>query len=78
MDEAQLKAFLNGPVPDDSQCREVAEEDLDPSQCGQEISHGLPSGRTYCGAPKTEGFILCRYHLFDALYSGYPVEDLRE
>ncbi|MDA8371227.1 MAG: hypothetical protein M0026_15375 [Nocardiopsaceae bacterium] len=78
MDEAELQAFLSGPVPDASQCRDIAKSELESGQCDEQTSYGLPSGSTYCGAPKTEGFMLCRYHLFGALHSGASVDELRE
>lgn len=79
MDEAQLKSFMEGPVPDSSQCGEVAPQDLRPGECGHQTGYGGPGGSTYCGAPKAEGFFLCDFHLFDTLVNlGTPADHLRE
>lgn len=79
MDEVQLKAFMEGPVPDNSQCRGVALRDLRPGECDHQMGYGGPGESTYCGAPKAEGFSLCEFHLFDTLATfGTPVDHLRE
>lgn len=78
MDEAELGEFLNGSVPDTAECRDVAYAQLRPGECDEQTSYGTPAGRLYCGAPKTTGFSRCRFHLFDALNSGVPADQLRE
>lgn len=77
MDRTELRVLKSGPAPDDSQCRDVSHQDLRPGECDQQTQYGTP-GITYCGAPKVKGFVFCRYHLFVALNSGYPVKEFRE
>lgn len=77
MNEAELRAFLQGPVPDVSQIRDVPYDQLSPGQCDEQTEYGTSAGSRYCGAPRTPGFKLCRYHLFTALHNGEPVDELR-
>lgn len=77
MTEAEVQAFIDGPVPE-SQCRDAPQANLKPGECAEQTEYGTSAGARYCGAPKAQGFWLCRYHLFTALNSDEPVADLRE
>lgn len=77
MNEAELRAFLQGPVPDVSLCGSVPYEQLRPEQCDEQTEYGTAAGRRYCGAPRLPGFRLCRYHLFTALNAEEPLNELR-
>jgi len=77
MNEAELQAFIQGPVPDASQCRNVPYDQLRAGQCDEQTEYGTSAGSRYCGAPLLPGFKRCRHHLFTALNSGEPASELR-
>ncbi len=77
MNEVELQAFVNGPVPE-VQHRNVPHQYLHPDQCDEQTEYGTSAGSRYCGAPKAAGFKLCLHHLFTKLTEDTPATELRE
>lgn len=76
MIEAEVQTFIDGPVPV-PRCRDVPQANLRPGECDEQTEYGTSAGPRYCGAPKAQGFRLCHHHLFTALNSDEPIDDLR-
>ncbi|GLU50530.1 hypothetical protein [Nocardiopsis ansamitocini] len=75
MTPQEFEKFLNGPVPDASTCRDVPESALRGDECDVQTAYG-DGPSLYCGGPRTEGYTVCRFHLFQTAVEGGPISGL--
>lgn len=76
MDQQEFEELVNGPEPDPSECRDVPEDGLRPGECDTRVGSGTGEPSLYCGAPRVDGYVVCRYHLHDAYANNYSIGEL--